>query len=649
MNNAENIARHLGLARKAGNGWSCKCPCHDDRKASLSITEVNNKVLLKCHAGCDQGLLFQTVRDMGLLPKLERVERPKLELVDISGLKNKSPTTVSDKPLTAEKTTEKRIIAQYDYTDERGEVLFSAIRYEPKDFRQKAASGAWSLSGVRKVLFRLPEVIEAVKQNKTIYIVEGEKDVLTAEKLGLVATCNPMGACKWIQDYSESLRGANVVIIPDLDHLEKPDNYAGFKHHNQVLRSLKDIASNISTIILPMGKDLTEFVEAGGDFGSLSAVEARELEEAKLMESEPTISLSDDVADIVNDLKPIQWLVEGVFEDKSLCQIFGSPGAGKSFFAVSIASSVATGVDWFGHKVKKGSVFYIAGEGHNGMARRFAAWSKENGVGFKGCGLRKTKKPVSILDIQDVNGLLKHVDEISQTYGDVPSLIIVDTLARSFAGGDENSNEDMGLYIRRIDEIKARYNCSVLLIHHTGHNSKERARGSSSLFGALDCEWMVERDESGLVLFKNTKMKDAPMVEDPITFRLAGVSLGEVEDQEITSAVVRLETQTLNVEVGKTASGNPIKALEVVRELRSGSSISQATDNLMTTKRKMKEIVEKMIALKLIHKEDPNVQKSSYKLTELAESLFSQTGGLLPSAQQKQISQAPWRNPDNND
>ena len=91
-----------------------------------------------------------------------------------------------------------RIVATYDYTDEHGELLYQAVRYDPKDFRQRApnpdGSWSWSIKGVKRVLYRLPEVLAAVAEGKAIYICEGEKDVEAARALGLVATCNAMGA-----------------------------------------------------------------------------------------------------------------------------------------------------------------------------------------------------------------------------------------------------------------------------------------------------------------------------------------------------------------------------------------------------------------------------------------------------------------------
>ena len=109
----------------------------------------------------------------------------------------------------------KAIIATYDYTDEAGDV-FQVVRFEPKTFRQRKPDGnggwSWKLGDVRRVLFKLPELIEAIAAGHPVFIVEGEKDVLTLNKLGVVATTNAGGAGKWRPEFSEALRGADVIL-----------------------------------------------------------------------------------------------------------------------------------------------------------------------------------------------------------------------------------------------------------------------------------------------------------------------------------------------------------------------------------------------------------------------------------------------------
>ena len=115
-----------------------------------------------------------------------------------------------------------KIIETYPYRDERGELLFEAVRFEPKGFMQRRSdgNGGWlyKLGDVRRVLYRLPELLASAKSGKPVFIVEGEKDVETLRENGFVSTCNPMGAGKWRDEYSEDLKGRSVfVFIADKD------------------------------------------------------------------------------------------------------------------------------------------------------------------------------------------------------------------------------------------------------------------------------------------------------------------------------------------------------------------------------------------------------------------------------------------------
>ena len=111
-------------------------------------------------------------------------------------------------------------IATYAYHDENGELLFEVVRYQPKGFAQRRPDGTggwiWNLDQVRRVLYRLPEIL-AADPNEPVFIVEGEKDVDALRALGLAATTNPGGAGKWRSEYGESLRGRQVVALPDND------------------------------------------------------------------------------------------------------------------------------------------------------------------------------------------------------------------------------------------------------------------------------------------------------------------------------------------------------------------------------------------------------------------------------------------------
>ena len=153
------------------------------------------------------------------------------------------------------------IIETYDYVDEADTLLFQVCRKAGKQFLQRRPDGrgawVWGTKDVRKVIYRLPEVTEAIAAGGTILIVEGEKDANTAWRLGLSATCNPSGAGKWRSEFDEVFRGADVVLIPDNDE-------PGWKHVNDVGAHLKNVAARVRLLMLSNAKDLSAWIDSGG-------------------------------------------------------------------------------------------------------------------------------------------------------------------------------------------------------------------------------------------------------------------------------------------------------------------------------------------------------------------------------------------------
>lgn len=182
-----------------------------------------------------------------------------------------TPTAVAEEAA----QQESRIVATYDYTDERGELLFQVCRLDPKDFRQRAPGPGglrWTTKGVRRVLYRLPEVLRAVEQGERVYVCEGEKDADSMAEAGFFATTNPAGAGrgKWLPSYSETLKGADVCVIADRDK-------AGRDHAKEVARSLAGIAKCVRVIECPdiygaPVKDATDFFDAFGTVEELVAI-----------------------------------------------------------------------------------------------------------------------------------------------------------------------------------------------------------------------------------------------------------------------------------------------------------------------------------------------------------------------------------------
>jgi len=265
-------------------------------------------------------------------------------------------------------------------------------------------------------------------------------------------------------------------------------------------------------------------------------------------------------------LTEIKWVVDDYIESDSLAQVFGDPGGGKSFVSIDLACCVATGKDWHGHQVQQGAVFYIAGEGHNGLARRFKGWELGNGATLDGAPLFKSHRAAQLYDATEAALVADSIKTLSAECGHIPSMIVIDTLARNM-GGDENSTQDMNSFIQHLDTyLRQDYKCCVLVVHHSGAMDKDRSRGSTALKGALDAEYKCQLDSgTKTIQFESKKMKDAEMPAAK-NFQITQVDLpifdkhgNAVKGAYLTS--VDISGLVSNIQKKKTIPGNQRIAL----------------------------------------------------------------------------------------
>lgn len=234
------------------------------------------------------------------------------------------------------------------------------------------------------------------------------------------------------------------------------------------------------------------------------------------------------------DIQPPRWLIPGLIETHTLAQIYGASGAGKTFIALDLACRVATGGTWQDKRIECRPVVFVVGEGSAGIVRRARAWSIQNNTSLGGVPLYVTYA-VAMTDAAGVATLTQAIDDA----GERPGLVILDTLARNFGPGDENSTQDMSAYIASCDLIRRQYGCTVLNIHHTGLSATDRSRGNSALRAALDAEYRVELTDRARRLVA-TKAKEselpAPVDFDIVQRTLPGV-MGD-DGEPVTSAAV---------------------------------------------------------------------------------------------------------------
>lgn len=256
MDRDEFIARHpiaLELEKrgiqliKTSEGFKCVCPFHEDKNPSMGVNVA--KQVWKCH-GCQKGgsvIDFIALADNRTVQDV--LSDGKDEPRAYSAPKNKAP----EEPKTPVDAS--AIDARYRYTDELGNLAYEVVRLKPKSFRQRRwVNGAWlySMEGAQRYLYKLPQVLKASE----VWIVEGEKDADNLHKIGICATCNAMGAEKWLDGYSDSLKGKKVVICGDNDP-------AGKRHVNKVFESLAGKVAEVRIVELPKEhKDVSDWLAA---------------------------------------------------------------------------------------------------------------------------------------------------------------------------------------------------------------------------------------------------------------------------------------------------------------------------------------------------------------------------------------------------
>lgn len=276
-------------------------------------------------------------------------------------------------------------------------------------------------------------------------------------------------------------------------------------------------------VMPPVLGDANDYAMAGHDLASLL-----------MPASEDWLIPADDFS---AQPAPISWLVKRWLQANALIMVHGPSGGGKTFVVLDWCLRIASGMtEWCEQKVKPGSVVYLAGEGHHGLRGRIAAWKHHNKAGSLNMWLSKDG-----CDLNTPTGYLKVVEQI-RSLPKNPEIIVVDTLHR-FLAGDENSAQDAKTMLDACNSLMGEFNCSVILVHHTGvsEEAQHRARGSSAWRGALDIEISVVpgKDDFPMTLVQR-KSKDAELAQ-PVHVELHQVTIPgwlDEDGQPVTSAVV---------------------------------------------------------------------------------------------------------------
>lgn len=314
----QDVLNKLSGVKKLGDGWTAKCPAHEDKRASLSVGYEADTILLCCHAGCEFS-----------------------DIVDKLGFQQSDmfPPKEDTKPYEVDR---------YDYVDAEGEFLFRVTRMSDKNFPASyKENGAWvhrNIPAEKRVLYQLPQVKDAIESGRRIFLVEGEKDVHTLMVMGFAATTAPGGSNGWRDQYADSLTGAaEVLILPDNDQ-------AGWHYAQSARQSLqkRGIPSRLVELPgLPPKGDVSDWIVNGGSRDKLEQL-CREVQ----IPTKGIVPISDAMRWVAHHtIEPLAPGTPYPWPDVNyrtrgmragwLCYIAGYPGHGKTAAALEIAVGVA--------------------------------------------------------------------------------------------------------------------------------------------------------------------------------------------------------------------------------------------------------------------------------------------------------------------
>jgi hypothetical protein len=415
----------------------------------------------------------------------------------------------------------------YDFTDERGELLFQKVRNPPGSGqrfwqRRPNGKGEWinNTQGVRKVLYRLPEVIEAIASERTIIVVEGEKDADSLWHIGIPATCSPDGAAdtgktpKWRPEYSEALRGADIVVIPDHDS-------PGYEHANATAKMLAGVAKCARMFTLakhwpecPKGGDISDWLAAGHKREELDALIAGAPDEpgAKGL-SFPSITTLDDWLN--RELALADPILGHWLTTTSRVLLTAPTGIGKTMFGVAIGISIPANTGFLHWRAVRPARVFDGEMSRRLMRERLADEVRRSGVSPQG---------MHILSHEDVEGFRPlntpegqaYINNFIERIGGI-DLIMFDNVM-SLIAGDHKDEEGWRLTLPWIRSLTRR-SIGQIWIHHTGHD-ESRGYGTKTREWEMDTVVHLDRierpdtDVSFLLSFKGKARERTPTTRD---------------------------------------------------------------------------------------------------------------------------------------
>lgn len=452
---------------KGGHGqWTARCPAHDDRRASLSVSVgEGGRVLLNCHAGCSTedicAALGLTVKDLFMEDKPK--ERP-------------------------------QIVATYPYRN-GGQKL----RYSDKHFSWRRPDGhggwIWNRKGLKHQLFVAGEL------SGTVFLAEGEKDCLNLNRLGYNAASGEDGAGpgKWRKEYTAELSGLSVVIFQDNDDVGKA--YA-----QEIAAALHGVAASVRLLDLsrvwegmPEHADISDLVSKYGDGKACEMV-------AQLIDMTPEWEPPNDqkkpaletitAADLQQkDLPPIKFIVDKLLS-VGLNILASPPKYGKSWMVLALCLAVASGGRFLGYMTNQCGCLYLALEDSQRRLKTRMNKLLAGKPAPAGFHFATTASPID-------GGLFDELEDFLKKHPDT-GLIVVDTLQR-VRGASHGKEGAYAADYREVGALKAfadQHNVALLLVHHLRKMKDDgdpfnMISGTNGIMGAADTTMVLTKEKRG--------------------------------------------------------------------------------------------------------------------------------------------------------
>jgi hypothetical protein len=406
------------------------------------------------------------------------------------------------------------MVATYDYTDERGALLYQVVRSEPKGFRQRRPDGrggwTWNLDGMPRVLYRLP----VLAGHARVYVVEGEKDAERLWSLGVPATTGAMGAGKWRPEYAAQLRAAGateVVVLPDND-------WPGMAHADAVAQSCHAVGLVVRLVTLPdllpvrekHGEDVSDWLDGGHTADELQRIvaEAPRWTPGAMTGHRPGVGLADRGGTVtptwapvlvrLSDVQPepVAWIWPGRLARGKLTILAGDPGLGKSYLTHDVIARLSTGASWpDGATAPLGRALLLSAE--DGLADTIRPRIDRPGgdaarvdvlvaVGLAG----QQRTPCLASDLPQLEHALDRLR---------PDVVVIDPLSAYLGRTDSHKDAEVRGLLAPVVACAAKYGVAVLAVMHltkagTDRRAIHRAIGSIGFVGAARLGLVVGKD-----------------------------------------------------------------------------------------------------------------------------------------------------------